>query len=70
MTHNHVPRSSHFPLPGRPVSDKLKSLKTNHARNAKWKDPADPLELAELLDRLAGPGKHTENVEPHLFSAC
>ncbi len=34
------------------------------------KTPANALELAELLDRLAGPGKHAEDVEPHLWVMC
>jgi hypothetical protein len=65
MAHDHVLRSSSFPCLAVPFLISSKSLKANHARNAQWKDPANPLELAELLDRLAGPGKHAENVEPH-----
>jgi len=39
--------------------------KQNRARNAQMRNaPANPLELLELLDRLAGPGEDTENVEP------
>lgn len=34
--------------------------------NEKKPCPSDPLELAEALDLLAGPGEHTENVEADL----
>jgi hypothetical protein len=70
MTHDHVLSSSHFPCLAVPFLISSSPSKQNHARNAQWKDPANPLELAELLDRLAGPGKHTENVEPHLSPIC
>jgi hypothetical protein len=67
MTYDHVLRSSHFPCLAVPFLISSSPSKQNHARNAQWKDPANPLELAELLDRLVGPGKHAENVEPHLL---
>jgi hypothetical protein len=34
--------------------------------NEKKPCPSNPLELAEALDRLAGPGEDTENVEADL----
>lgn len=58
----------------RPVPDKIaqvpQSKTTPEMPNGKElpRSFTDPLELAELLDRLAGPGKHTENVEPHLYT--
>ena len=45
--------------------------KQNRARNAQMRNaPANPLELLELLDRLAGPGEDTENVEPDLRASA
>ena len=60
--------SSSFSLPaGRPVSDKLKPSKqpTPEMPNEK-PNPNSLLELAELLDRLAGAGKNAKDVEPDL----
>lgn len=68
-TYDHVPPgcSVIFPCLAVPFLISSRPSNQNHARNAQRKDPANYLELLELLNRLSGPGKHAENVEPHLF---